>query len=250
MTAACSASHSAGHTDYRNGAVFPSTVRDWTSSPQKQCSLYCVGVTITDTSVAGAATIAIFGATRVLLRPKFCRNKRMFVVTKHIFCCNKNMLVTTKLWSQQQANICHNKHNFVRTKLLSQQAYFCRDKHAWFSEKHMLVVTKPLSWQKWGLWQLPPMIVPKPMTAACSANHSAGHTDYRNGSLPLHRDWTSPQTPHRSNAVSAVSLPWHLHFEGVINPASLLQVISAVTSLVLCPCEISTTPEYLRSFKR
>ena len=141
MTAACSASHSAGHTDYRNGAVFPSTVRDWTSSPQKQCSLYCVGVTITDTSVAGAATIAIFGATRVLLRPKFCRNKRMFVVTKHIFCCNKNMLVTTKLWSQQKTNICRNKHNFVTTK-------FCRNKHTFVVTNTLgFLKNTCLSWQ-------------------------------------------------------------------------------------------------------
>ena len=177
-------------------AVFLCTVRDWTSSPQKQYSLYCVGVTITAISLVGAATIMIFVATKVLSCPKFCHNKCIFVITKHIFCRNKNTLVTTKLWSQQQTNICRNKHNFVTTKLWSQQAYFCHDKHAWFSEKRiMFFVTKLLSWQKWYLWKLPPMIVPKPTTAACSANQSAGHTDYRNGNLPLHRHWTSPPPP-------------------------------------------------------
>ena len=119
-------------------AVFLCTVRDWTSSPQKQYSLYCVGVTITAISLVGAATIMIFVATKVLSCPKFCHNKCIFVITKHIFCRNKNTLVTTKLWSQQQTNICRNKHNFVTTKLWSQQAYFCRDKHAWFSEKRIM----------------------------------------------------------------------------------------------------------------
>ena len=54
---------------------------------------------------------------------KFCHNKPMFVMTKHVFCYDKSMLVATKL--------------------LLWQTYFCRDKHIFVvTEKHLL------SWQK------------------------------------------------------------------------------------------------------
>ena len=106
----------------------------------------------------------------------------MFVTTKHVFCRDKSMLVATTLCLSRQ-NVCRNKYLsrqtrlFVKTIPLSQENYVCRDKHlSWHKfchdkhdfvatkdvfcrDKHVFVVTKVLSWQKWDLWQLPPMVV-------------------------------------------------------------------------------------------
>ena len=75
----------------------------------------------------------------------FCRDKHVFVATKHVFCRNRSMLVVKKLLSQQTyfchdktfvaTNICHDKH-FVATKVLLRQAYFCCNKHMFVTTKH------------------------------------------------------------------------------------------------------------------
>ena len=77
-----------------------------------------------------------------LSRQIFCRNKHVFVETKHVFCRDKSMHVSTK-------------HVFVATNIiLSRQAYFCRDKHVFVATK----VCLRLSRQKLYLWQLPSLI--------------------------------------------------------------------------------------------
>ena len=50
----------------------------------------------------------------------FCRDKYVFVATKHVFCRDKSMLVATKLLSPQ-TRVC--RHIFATIFL-----YFCRDK--------------------------------------------------------------------------------------------------------------------------
>ena len=102
----------------------------------------------------------------------FCHNKSfvttlLFVAAKHIFCCDKSMLV---IWpkfcgnkimfvvmtkSFVMTNICCDKHNSVVTKVLSQQTYFCHDKHVFVATtKHIFCCDKAfvmtntcLSWQ-------------------------------------------------------------------------------------------------------
>ena len=46
---------------------------------------------------------------------RFCRDKHMFVATKHVFCYNRSMLVVKKLLSQQ-TYFCHDK-TFVATNI-------------------------------------------------------------------------------------------------------------------------------------
>ena len=65
----------------------------------------------------------------------FCRDKTLFVVTKHVFSRDKRMLVVTKVSSRKN----HNKYNFVSINVLSRQAYFCRDKHVFVATKIMLL---------------------------------------------------------------------------------------------------------------
>ena len=123
----------------------------------------------------------------------FCRDKHMFVMTKHVFCHNKNVCHDKHIFVMTKVD----KHNFVATKVLLRQAYFCCNKHVFVAtkvslccDKSMLVATKLLSQQtrvcldkylsqqkfchdknilsrptqkhlsrqKWNLWQLPPMI--------------------------------------------------------------------------------------------
>ena len=110
-------------------------------------------------SAAGAATSIIFVATEVLLwQTHVCRNKIMFVGTKHFFrcnkmyaCCDKTFLVTNTCLSQQifvtTKIFCHSKNTFVVTNNM-----FCRDKPVFFT-------TKLLSQQKWYWWQHPGMTV-------------------------------------------------------------------------------------------
>ena len=69
----------------------------------------------------------------------FCRDKDVFVVTKHIFCHDKSMLVMTKVLSSQNGvcrdkiflwqNVCRDKHTFVATKLLSQPTCVCCERY-------------------------------------------------------------------------------------------------------------------------
>ena len=56
-----------------------------------------------------------------LLWQKFCRDKHVFVATKHIFCRDKIFCVDKTF---VVTNICHNKHNFVVTKVLSWRTCF------------------------------------------------------------------------------------------------------------------------------
>jgi len=95
-----------------------------------------------------------------LLRQMFCRDKHVFVTTKHVFGRDESMLVATKLrinvktlrktfvatsiFLSRQRRFCHDK-----TRLLSQQTRFCRDKMRLLSrqnsacrDKILLVATK------------------------------------------------------------------------------------------------------------
>ena len=88
----------------------------------------------------------------------------MFVATQIFFCRDNHIFVATK------DVLCHDKHMFVVT----QQTCVCRD-------KLMFVTTKLLSWHKWHVWQLPPMIIKLYCTALfcnqgwyISTKHSQG----------------------------------------------------------------------------
>ena len=80
-----------------------------------------------------------------LLWQKFCHNKHMFVMTKHIFCCEKSMFAKTKHLSWQNY-VCYDKiflsqQNFgcklfcfvTNTCLLQQK--ICHDKHTFVVRK-------------------------------------------------------------------------------------------------------------------
>ena len=100
---------------------------------------FCRNKTSVATSMCLSWQNTSFVVTKVrLLRQNFCCNKITFVTTKY-FCRNKTVVAT---------NICRNKN-------VLWQAYFCHDKR---HEKQVLVTTKLSSWQKWYLWQLPPII--------------------------------------------------------------------------------------------
>ena len=135
--------------------------------------------------LAGAAT-NIFLATKVLsccnkhncVATKFCHKHTLLVCcNKTGVCCDKRFVstsillswqkmcfVTTNMCMSQQKYACHDKtffmtklcrDNFFATKLLSWQAYFCHDKRCvLLRQTHVC-----LSWQKWYLWQLTPMII-------------------------------------------------------------------------------------------
>ena len=109
-----------------------------------------------------------------LLWQKFCRDKHVFVATKHVFCRDKIFCVDKTF---VVTNICHNKHNFVVTKVLSWRTwfFFCNKRHVFVAtkvcllwqnfccNKIMFFATKLcLSQQKWYLWQLPLMIPQDP----------------------------------------------------------------------------------------
>ena len=67
--------------------------------------------------VCHAASI-IFVATKVLLQQTHvCRDKHLFVTTKHMFCHDKSMLVTTYF--------CHDKHMFAAASILLSQQKTC-----------------------------------------------------------------------------------------------------------------------------
>ena len=82
----------------------------------------------------------------------FCRDKHMFVATKHVFWRDKSMLVMTKLLLHMTNTFCQDKscskHTFVMTKDV-----FCHDKQN-TQQTYMC-----LSRQKLYLWQLLPMIL-------------------------------------------------------------------------------------------
>ena len=94
-----------------------------------------------------------------LLWQKFCHNKHMFVMTKHIFCCEKSMFAKTKCLSWQNY-VCYDKiflsqQNFgckffvVVTNTCLLQQKICHDKHTFVArkdvfccDKHMFIMTK------------------------------------------------------------------------------------------------------------
>ena len=79
----------------------------------------------------------------------FCRDKYVFVATKHVFYHDKSMLVTTKHLSRQNY-VCRDNHVFVTTKVyLSRKARVCRDKSfvvtkLFCRDKHTSVATSIL----------------------------------------------------------------------------------------------------------
>ena len=102
------------------------------------------------------ALINIIGETSILFfcRQKSCRDKHVFVATKHVFCRDKSMLVR-----QNVCFIClllsqRDKTSFVETNTcLSRQKYFvatniiCYDKCFVAADIHVFVATKRLSRQ-------------------------------------------------------------------------------------------------------
>ena len=108
-------------------------------------------------SVAGAATsffVFVFISTNVLSREtRVCRDKHVYITTKHVFCRDKSMLVATKLHDKimfvMTKRLSRQTFVFVSTKDVSRQAYFCRNKRrvCVFRNKSMLVATKALSRQ-------------------------------------------------------------------------------------------------------
>ena len=112
-------------------------------------------------SLAGAVTSIIFVATKV------CRDKHVFVPTKHVFCRKKSTsFVATKVCLSRQnyvchdkafvvTNICRDKHefdkSFVSTRTRLSRQNFCHDKHTFVvtkdvfcRDKHMFVATKTI----------------------------------------------------------------------------------------------------------
>ena len=71
-------------------------------------------------------------------------------VTKHIVCHGKSMLVMTNIVLSQQNSVCGN-NKIVTTNIILLQQKFCCGKHT--CDKRCV-----LSWPKWYLWQLLPMI--------------------------------------------------------------------------------------------
>ena len=84
----------------------------------------------------------------------FCRHK-FFVKTNVCLLWQNTSFVMTKVCLPWQ-NFCCNKHMYFccdKRHVLSWQTHVCHD-------KSKLVVTKLFWWQKWYLWQFPPMINP------------------------------------------------------------------------------------------
>ena len=93
-----------------------------------------------------------------------CRSKIFLAWQTHL--CHDKSFVTSLFSSRQKTFFGHDKYVFVTTKICLSQQQFCCDKHTFVAtrdmfchDKHVFVVTKLLSWQKWSLWQLLPMIV-------------------------------------------------------------------------------------------
>ena len=121
----------------------------------------------------------IFLSWQSLSWQKFCCNKHAFVTTKDVFCHNKRVchskskLVVTKLLLQQNY-FCHDEKNCLSFQSFVMTSIFCHDKRCVLSRqthvclnKHVFVVTKVLSQQKFYLWQLLPTIVTSVCHVAC-----------------------------------------------------------------------------------
>ena len=88
-----------------------------------------------------------------------CHDKHMFVMTKDVFCRVKHVVVMTKVSLLGQNYVCHDKY-------LS--CLICHDRHDFVKTKDMFM-TKVLSWQKWYLRQLPPVLTISCATYATNA---------------------------------------------------------------------------------
>ena len=86
----------------------------------QNCSHGC-GFQCAKLLLVGAATSIIFVATNT------CRDKCLFVATKHVFCRDKSMLVATKLLLRR-TRVCGDK-DFVATNIILSRQKFCRGKH-------------------------------------------------------------------------------------------------------------------------
>ena len=110
-------------------------------------------------------------ATKVcLLWQNFCRDKHifvmclLFVMTK--LCLPQKSVVKARILLSQQKTcfvatkdlFCHDKPVFVATNFCHDKNYTCGSSCQWYlNSMHRFVATKLLSWQKWYLWQLPPI---------------------------------------------------------------------------------------------
>ena len=118
-------------------------------------------------SYAGMDPRAHYYHWQELPQASFCRDKNVFVATKHIFCRDKSMLGATNVLSWE--NYVCRLNIFVAAKLLSRLRFvvtntclslqkFYRDKHtfvatidAFCSDKHVFVATK-VSLSRQNLW--------------------------------------------------------------------------------------------------
>ena len=114
----------------------------------------------------------ILGLNFVTTKPVFCHDKSMLVVTKPLsqVCRDKSYVTRSILLSRHvfaATKVCLSWQNYVcrNNKIILLWQKFCRDKHTFVMskdtfchDKHEFVVTKLLLWQKWCLWQLPPII--------------------------------------------------------------------------------------------
>ena len=126
----------------------------------------------------------------------FCRDKHVFVATKHDFFRDKSMLAATKVLSRQnydciifvatntclsrQTRVCRDKRMLAATKLLSRQVYFCRDKTRLLSrqtrvcrDKHNFVATKLLSRQAYVSRDKHVFVATKMILVAVPANDTS-----------------------------------------------------------------------------
>ena len=91
-----------------------------------------------------------FVTTKVYLLRQTCNTSSSW---QKYACHDKTFVVTNTclLWRIFDLTkiFCRDKHAFVAAKVFSRQAYLCHDKRC----------VTCLSWQKWYLWQLLPMVV-------------------------------------------------------------------------------------------
>ena len=102
-----------------------------------------------------------------LSRQKFCRDKHVFVATKHV-CVPRKYLSRQAYFCRDKKRVCRDKSKLVVTKLLSRQKYICIRTHTQkdvFCRDKLVFVANfcrntCLSRQKVYLWQIQPMTFP------------------------------------------------------------------------------------------
>ena len=150
----------------------------WENFPCVQnTNIFCLWKLVTGVKVF---MCSMFHITITITLTNICRDKRFLITSlllswqAHV-CRNKTCLSLWQKWMSRQ-NFCHNKHMFVLTNIchdktfvatniiLSWQNFGC-GKHTFVAtedmfchNKHVFVMTKNLSWQKWYLRQLLPII--------------------------------------------------------------------------------------------